>query len=137
VVDRDLALRKLSQLDIYLGQLAEFRDADLDVYRNDWKVQRIVERTLHLAIESCMDLADHIVADRRLRVPDTDAATFQILGEAGVLSNDLTTSLAQMVGFRNLLVHDYARIDPELVLRAVRDDCRDLVQFKDAILNLL
>ena len=46
----------------------------------DWKTQRIVERTLHLAIKTCMDHADHIVADRRLRVPETGAESFRDSG---------------------------------------------------------
>jgi uncharacterized protein YutE (UPF0331/DUF86 family) len=137
VVDRDLILRKTSHLETYLGQLATFRDVTVDDYRSDWRTQRIVERTLHLAIETCMDLADHIVADRRLRVPDTGAETFQVLGDAGLLESELADALARMVGFRNILVHDYARLDPSLVLRAVRDDWRDMERFRGAILTMI
>jgi len=75
VVDRDLVLRKLAEVERYLGELAEYRGLDRAAYTSDWKTQRIVERTLHLAIEACMDIADHIVADRWLPVPDTAAAT--------------------------------------------------------------
>lgn len=120
MVDRDLVLRRLASLDTYLDQLAPYRSLDVDGYRGDWKTQRIVERTLHLAIETCMDVADHIVADRRLRVPDTGAESFEILVEAGVLPAPLGTALASMVGFRNILVHDYTRIDPAIVVRVLR-----------------
>lgn len=137
MVDRDLILRKTSSLDIYLGQLATFREVNLDDYRSDWRTQRMVERTLHLAIETCMDIADHVVADRRLRVPETGADTFQVLGDAGLLDTELAGALARMVGFRNILVHDYARLDPALVLRAVRDDWRDMERFRDSILTVI
>ena len=82
VVDHDLILRKLVNLDTYLAQLTPYRALDPVAYSTDWQTQRIVERTLHLAIETCMDVADHIVADRALTVPDTAAATFESLGEA-------------------------------------------------------
>jgi uncharacterized protein YutE (UPF0331/DUF86 family) len=137
VVDRDLILRKLADIDQYLQQLAGFRQVDLDSYRNDWKVQRIVERTLHLTIEACMDVADHIVADRQLRVPDTGGATFEILAEAGVVSTDLGKALARMVGFRNILVHDYARVDPAIVLRVLHTDLLDVEPFRDAVLQVI
>lgn len=137
MVDRDLVLRRIADLDAYLGQLATYRDVELDAYRGDWKTQRVVERTLHLAIETCMDIADHIVADRRLRVPETGAATFEILAEAGVLSGELGKSLARMVGFRNILVHDYARLDPEMVLKALKTDVRDFERFRDTILPVI
>lgn len=137
MVDRDLVLRRLALLDTYLEQLAPYRGIEVADYRADWKVQRIVERTLHLAIESCMDVADHIVADRRLRVPETGADTFDILAEAGLLPTPLGSALASMVGFRNILVHDYARIDPALVVGVLHRDLRDLEGFRDAVHALI
>lgn len=137
MVDRDLILRRIADLEVYFGQLATYRDVDLQEYRGDWRTQRVVERTLHLAIETCMDIADHIVADRRLRVPETGADTFEILAEAGVLSGELGTSLARMVGFRNILVHDYTRLDPELVLKALKTEARDFERFRDAVLPII
>ncbi len=71
VVDRDLLLRKLADLDQYLSQVSEYRNITLDQYRGDWKIQRIVERTLQMAIEACVDIANHIIADRGLRIPAT------------------------------------------------------------------
>jgi uncharacterized protein YutE (UPF0331/DUF86 family) len=137
VVDRDLAFRKIADIDQCLQQLADYQQIDLESYRNDWKTQRIIERTLHLTIEACMDVADHIVADRNLRVPDTGAATFEILAEAGVIEPDLGRALARMVGFRNILVHDYARLDPAIVLRVVRTDISDIRRFRDAIVRVI
>lgn len=137
MVDRDLVLRKLAEVEQYLQQLAGYRQIDLDAYQRDWKTQRIIERTLHLTIETCMDLADHIVADRRLRVPETGAETFDILAEAGVIPRDLGTALARMVGFRNILVHDYARLDPAIVLRVLRTDVADIERFREAVLGVI
>jgi uncharacterized protein YutE (UPF0331/DUF86 family) len=133
VVDRDLILRRLAFLETYLEQLAPYREMDLAAYQRDWKTQRVIERTLHLAIETCMDLADHIVADRRLRVPETGAESFEILAEAQLLPRDLGDALAKMVGFRNILVHDYTRLDPAVVVRVLREDVLDLQRFLDAV----
>ena len=137
MVDRDLILRRIADIEQYLQQLADYRQIDLESYQSDWKTQRIVERTLHLMIEGCMDLADHIVADRRLRVPDTGAAAFQTLAEAGVVSPDLGNALARMLGFRNILVHEYARLDPVIVLRVLQTDVVDIERFRDAVLRAI
>ena len=137
MVDRDLVLRRLAVLDTYLEQLALYRDIDIETYRQDWKTQRIIERTLHLAIETCMDVADHVVADRRLRVPETGAESFEILAEAGLLSHELGALLASMVGFRNILVHDYTRLDPAIVTRVLRKDLGDLARFSDVVRKLV
>ena len=137
MVDRDLILRRLAMLDTYLQQLAPYRDLDVGAYQQDWKIQRIVERTLHLAIETCMDVADHIVADRRLRVPETGAESFEILADAALLPRALGAALASMVGFRNILVHDYTRLDPAIVMRVLVKDLADLDRFCDAVRGLL
>jgi uncharacterized protein YutE (UPF0331/DUF86 family) len=140
VVDRDLLLRKLADLDEYVGQVSEFRTVTSDEYRRDWKVQRIVERTLQMAIEACLDVANHVVADRQLRVAATYAEIFDVLGEAGLLEPSLRNAMIRMTRFRNILVHDYVvhdyeRIDPAVVLRILRDDLEDFRRFRQAALG--
>ena len=67
MVDKAIVLRKLSDLGTYYGQIKEFADITIDNYKNDWKTQRIVERTLQIMIETCTDIANHIVSDREMR----------------------------------------------------------------------
>ncbi len=136
MVDRDLVLRKAADLDLYLEQVAPYAALEIEAYKSDWRTQRIVERTLHLAIELCLDLADHVVADQRLRVPESGADTFRVLSEAGLVPLELGQSLGQMVGFRNILVHDYARLDPAIVLKVLRSDIHDLRRFRDLVVQL-
>ena len=81
MVDRDLVLRKLSDLDEYQNQLLEFKGLTVKQYRDDWKKQRIVERTLQIMIETCLDIANHIVSDQGYRAPVSYADIFKVLGE--------------------------------------------------------
>ncbi len=101
MVDRDLLLRKLADLDVYVAQVREFGAITAEEYRRDWKTQRIVERTLQMAIEVCADVADHIIADRKLRVPATYTEAFEILEEAGILTAAQREAVVRMSGFRN------------------------------------
>ena len=135
MVDRDLLLRKLADLDEYLGQVSEYRDITIDQYRGDWKTQRIVERTLQMAIEMCVDIVNHVIADRGLRVPATYAEAFEVLGEAGLLDAARRDAMIRMSKFRNVIVHDYARVDPAIVVRILREHLEDFAQFKAAVLS--
>jgi uncharacterized protein YutE (UPF0331/DUF86 family) len=132
VVDKDLLLRKLADLEQYIDQVSEFRTVTVEEYRQDWKTQRIVERTLQMAIEACLDVATHVVADRRLRVASTYAEIFDVLGDAGLLEADLRKAMIRIARFRNILVHDYARIDPAVVVRILQEGLDDLRQFREA-----
>lgn len=136
MVDRELILRKIAALEEYLDQLGEFRSLSVEAYRTDWKTQRIVDRTLHMAIETCLDVGDHLIADRRLRAPSTQAETFEILRDAGLLPASLAESLVRMARFRNLLVHEYATLEPAKVVAILHDSLDDLRSYRDEILKL-
>ena len=137
MVDRDLLRRKLAELSEYVTQVSEYRDLTAERYRADWKTQRIVERTLQMAIESCVDIASHVLADRRLRAPATYAETFEILATAGLLSASLARVMVDMTGFRNIVVHEYARIDPNVVIRILQTGLEDLRRFETEALGWL
>jgi uncharacterized protein YutE (UPF0331/DUF86 family) len=115
--------------------VSEYQDISAERYRQEWKTQRIVERTLQLAIEVCLDIANHIIADRRLRVPATYAEVFTVLAEAGLLDPTERDAMVRMSGLRNLIVHEYAQIDPAMVVRVLREHLGDFAGFKTAVLR--
>jgi uncharacterized protein YutE (UPF0331/DUF86 family) len=135
MVDRDLLLRKLALIDEYASQAAEYRGVTVDAYRGDWRTQRIVERTLQLAIEACLDVANHLIADRRLPVASTYAEAFQVLSDQGILEAPVRDAMIGMAGFRNVLVHEYARINPGVVVDILQKQLSDFQRFRDAVLH--
>jgi len=137
VVDRDLILRKLADLDQYVSQVSDYRAVTVEEYRRDWKTQRIVERTLQIAVEVCVDIATHVIADRALKVPTTYADAFDILADAGLLEPALRDAMIRMTQVRNILVHQYAAVDPVIVVRILRETLQDFTRFRAAALTWL
>ena len=137
MLDRDLLRRKRADLATYVSQVSEYRDLTVERYRADWKTQRIVERTLQMAIETCLDVASHVIAARGLRAPSTYAETFEILMEAGLMASDLGRVMVEMTGFRNVIVHEYARIDADTVIRILRTHLNDFARFETEALRWL
>jgi uncharacterized protein YutE (UPF0331/DUF86 family) len=74
-----LLLRKLAELEEYLRQIKEYANVSAEQYSKDWRIQRIVERTLQMMIETCADIAGHIISDRGYRIPTSYADTFRVL----------------------------------------------------------
>ncbi len=122
---------------MYIGQVGEFGTITAEECRRDWKTQRIVERTLQMAIEVCADVANHIIADRKLRVPATYAEAFDILEEAGILTAAQREAMVRMSGFQNIIVHEYAGIDPAMVVGVLRERLGDFGAFRTAIFRIL
>ena len=137
MVDKSLILRKLSTLDEYLKQINEYSDISLKDYAADWKVQRIVERTLQMMIETCLDVSGHIISDEKLRVPETYSDMFRILVESDILRGSQLEAFEKMAKFRNIIVHDYEKIDAEIVLGILQKNLNDFETFKTTIIDYL
>ena len=81
--------RKLARMDTYLSQIREFSKISVNEYRENWKTQRIVERTLQILIEECIDIGNHIIADEELRLPLGYADAFQVLTENRIITKKI------------------------------------------------
>jgi uncharacterized protein YutE (UPF0331/DUF86 family) len=137
MVDKVLILRKLADLQEYIGQVCEYSNIKVNEYSNDWKIQRIVERTLQMMIEICADIASHIISDSGFRVPQTYADTFRVLYENKIIAKGLFTKLEKMAKFRNIIVHQYDKIDEAIVVGILKKDLNDFVKYKEAVINVL
>lgn len=137
MVDKTLILRKLSTLDEYLKQISEYVNVTLEAYAGDWKIQRIIERTLQMMIETCLDISGHIISDEKFRMPETYADMFRILVEKGILSKSRVDAFEKMARFRNIVVHDYERIDPEIVIGILKNNLGDFEDFKASVIKYL
>jgi len=137
MVDKTLILRKLAKLDEYLGQIREYSAVSLEEYEENWKVQRIIDRTLQIMIETCLDVAGHIISDEGFRVPETYVDMFKILIEHQILDISQSDPFAKMAKFRNIVVHKYEKIDPAIVVGILRNNLEDFETFKKAIVAYL
>ena len=137
MVDKTLILRKLSELDEYFKQIKEFEEITVLQYSDDWKIQRIIERTLQMMIETCVDIASHIIADKGYRVPKSYSDAFKVLLDEKIVSSRLFDVLQKMAKFRNIVVHHYDKVDAEIVVGILKKDLRDFTSYKDAIIRFL
>lgn len=80
-----------------------------------------VKYTFVTAIESCIDVAQHICAAEGWGPPRDNGHALQLLGQHRVLTPDLAARMRQSVGFRNVLVHDYLDVDDAIVLGRLHD----------------
>jgi len=115
LVRKELIAARLERLRDYVKTLKAIQKYDLNSFKNDVFVHATAERYLQLAIECILDIGNHIISDRAFRKPDTYAEIFEILAENKVITKRLLKELEGMVAFRNILVHDYLRVDLDKV----------------------
>jgi uncharacterized protein YutE (UPF0331/DUF86 family) len=137
MVDKPLILRKLAELDEYLRQVKEYARISVEEYQSSWKTQRIIERTLQMMIETCVDIAGHIISDNAFRIPSSYSDTFKVLHENGVLPTALLAKMEKMAKFRNVVVHHYDTIDADIVVGILKRDLDDFRGYQKAIISSL
>jgi uncharacterized protein YutE (UPF0331/DUF86 family) len=138
VVDADVVSRRLLVLNDALGQLAS-RSAGISAesMRRDLLLRAAVERWIQVAIEACIDLAYHVIADAGWIPADSARGAFLRLAEHQVIDTDLAGRLGLAAGLRNILVHEYAEVDLTILAAAARDGLADLRQLGASIGALL
>ncbi|HEC36054.1 MAG TPA: DUF86 domain-containing protein [Anaerolineae bacterium] len=102
-------------------------------YQDNKRLRKAVERSLQVAVEACLDIGRRLIALEGFRYPDNDQAVFRILAEEGIVSRDLLPTLLEMARFRNLIVHDYARIDDSRVYGILKKRLSDFDAFAEAV----
>jgi uncharacterized protein YutE (UPF0331/DUF86 family) len=124
---------RLKLLAEYTNDLRELQSVNLEEYQENKLVRKAVERTLHTAIEACLDIGHHIIAQEGFRSPEDNKDVFVVLGEEGVLSHTLASRLVDMARFRNLLVHEYTHLDNTVVYGILKRRLSDFDEFAQAI----
>src|SRR2546427_6226140 len=127
MTDPDLIAKRLAFIETCVMQLRTMAKPEL--IATDVREERFVEHTLQLAIQAALDVASHIVSDRRLGEPRTNRELFDLLERDGWVAAPLAATLQKMVGFRNVLVHGYDTVDLAIVRDVVEHRLDDLLQF--------
>ncbi len=90
-----------------------------------------------MLIETCIDIANHIISDGGLRTPTGYADTFAVLMENRIIGRNLFKTMERITKFRNVVVHQYEKIDPAIVVSILHKNLSDFEKYKKAIVKYL
>jgi len=128
------AIRNLRRYTGYLHQLGAIGEEEL--LADPIKIGA-ARYYLQVAIECCIDVANHIISTERLRAPQDYRDTFKVLNEASVIPDDFAQTLQVMASFRNRLVHMYWEVDDRRVYNSLTHDLDDFDTYVSHILAFL
>lgn len=129
MVDKDILWSKISTMQKHIDRIRLKRDVSLHKFLQDLDFQESVLFNLQMAIQNCIDMAAHIVSEEGLGVPGSTNEIFYLLEDQGYIGFELTEKMVQSVGFRNLVVHEYGKIDLETVYQVCHENIHDLEEF--------
>jgi len=137
VVDRDLVLTKAGSVQKHLKRIAAKADVDLKTFVSDIDCQEIISFNLHLAIENCIDIAAHIISEEGYGMPGSASDMFYLLEENSYINTKLTEKMVKAIGLRNLIVHEYVKVDLDRLYKIIQKDIGDINEFLAAIFKKL
>ena len=135
-VDAAVLDAKLAELSRRLKRIETKRPASLKALAADEDLQDILARNLEVSIQNCIDIAYHLCAAHGAVAPSASGA-FAALAGLGLVERGLAQRLQRAVGFRNVLVHEYAAVEWKSVMQVLRTGTRDLADFGKAVVGML
>lgn len=133
MVDKEVVYKRLNHLENKIKYLQGIEQFSKEEFSNNPDVYFRYERALHLALEAVIDLGNHLIADKKLRTPESNRDVFKVLLENNFINKTLCSKLEKMAGFRNILVHDYMTLDRELEFEIIIDNLDDFRKFMEIV----
>ena len=132
-MDKDRILEKIDELEKYLRELEEYLPEEEEDYLNSGLKKRACERAFQLASENLLDICNLIISEKGFGIPTDSKDSIRKLAENGVITGLLSIRLEELVGFRNLLVHQYGHIDDSRAYSYLKIELKDFYEFIETI----
>lgn len=125
----DVRLNKVAIIERCLLRVEqEYRGREEELETNFTRQDSIILNLLR-ACEAAIDLAMHMVREHKLGIPQESREAFTLLAEASLIPENLCRQMQAMVGFRNVAVHDYRKLNLEIVRAIVEEHLEDFQAF--------
>ncbi len=124
---------KLESLRRCISRVEKKRAESAEQLRADVDRQDILTLNLTRAVQLCVDMAMHIIAQSDETLPQTMGQTFDALAQLGIIDEHLSGRLKAAVGFRNIAVHSYQKVDWDIVHSITHQGLDDFYSFARAV----
>ena len=140
MIREDFIRRKISLIQDELAHLVELSRFSFNEVVSDFVKQSAVERILERTISRAIDVNNHLLselASKDTSPPKDFKETFMRMAELGVYPVEFAGQISRSVGTRNVLVHEYDKVDYQKIYDSVSDCLRDYHQYCEYVVVLL
>lgn len=113
---------KIREIGEFLDELESIIPASLEEYKSSIEKKAACERYVEKIVEAVTDLAFLVIKEKRFRIPEDDADAFNILMENKIIDDALATKMKNAKGMKNIISHQYGKIDDEIVFEAISEE---------------
>jgi uncharacterized protein YutE (UPF0331/DUF86 family) len=128
----DILYNKISIIERCLIRINEVYDQDPNNLM-DYTKQDSIVLNIQRAVEATIDIAMYIVSQQKLGIPQSSRDAFEVLNHYHIIDNNILNKLKAMIGFRNIAVHNYQKLNLEILQKVIENHLGDFQEFVDAI----
>ncbi|MBB6713220.1 type VII toxin-antitoxin system HepT family RNase toxin [Clostridium gasigenes] len=129
---KDIIFNKISSIERCINRIEEVYCGNPENLE-DYTKQDSIILNIQRACECSIDLAMHIVSEKKLGIPQNSRDGFEVLESNGVLEKKLSNKMKSMVGFRNIAVHNYENVNMKVVQMIIEKHLGDFAEYIYAI----
>lgn len=133
-IDKELIQQKIHNIQNCLNSIKQYTNLDPSKLE-DQMIQDAVIINLERAIQACIDMASHIVSRKALGVPSSMKENFTLLGKNRIIELNIANKLEKMVGFRNIVVHNYDVVELNILKEIVKSHLKDFEDYYSQVLE--
>ncbi len=131
----DVLINKIASIRKCIARAREDYAFDKKGFLTNFTQQDSTILNINRACEQAINLANHVVKLRKLGVPNEGRDAFNFLATAKIIDEDLAQKMCKMIGFRNISIHEYEKLNTNIVVVVVEEKLEDLLRFADVILE--
>jgi len=128
---------RLEKLHEYVNYLKGYQGYSVEDLKKDHTLQGAVLHYLQLSIECVIDIGELIISRLKFSKPDQAREVIKILGDNKILTDDFASRFCSVAGFRNILVHEYAEVDLNIVHSYLQNSLKDFDIFAQSIAKFI
>ena len=136
MINPDVIKERLQEMDENLKILSELKELDQEKFKSDPKIFKLAEYCLQISIQALLDICQYIIASSNWQRPRDNQETITIIAANNIIPSDFAKRILPMAGLRNILVHDYLKIDLDKIYQHLQN-LQDFREFQKHILAYL
>lgn len=128
MVENNVVLNKIETIERCIRRINEVYENNPENLK-DYTKQDSIMLNIQRACEASIDLAMHIVSKKKLGIPQSSRDAFDVLNHKNIINDNLCKNLKAMVGFRNIVVHDYQSVNIKIVKSIISNNLNDFYDY--------
>lgn len=131
----DVLINKAASIERCVARALEEYEKDPASFATDFTRQDAAILNIQRACEAALDMGQHLIRRERLGVPQGARDVFELLAQGGWVNPSLLSNLKNMVGFRNIAVHEYQTLQLPITVAIITKHLGDFLAFSSHVLT--